>query len=208
MAMDRRTQAQRDQDSRARQQAAGMRTRGLRDEYYGVLDDMERAKSSRLSGLEAEQAKEQDAYFGQVSRALSSKMGDTGFGGGNIMGATQAGKEAGESLVRMKREGREEKARLESDLLKTKKENLETKQAEGDVDTDYDSVIADGTKEMEKAISDTRGPWYEGGNDEEEAERRMRAALAGLRSKNKEAADYLEFYYLNPQGTGYKANHG
>ena len=146
-----------ERESRQRQEAAGIRTRKLRDEYLGIGDREVQAGETALSNFDAETEKERDAYTGMVTRALSSKVGDTGFGGGNIMAAAQAGMQQGEQLSMMEKAAMERKRALEADLLGKKKSNIETKQKEGNVDTDYDSVIADGMKEMTKAISDTRG---------------------------------------------------
>ena len=192
MAEQNKSPEQIERESRQRQEAAGIRTRKLRDEYLGIGDREVQAGQTALSNFDAETEKQRDAYTGMVTRALS---------------AAQAGMQQGEQLSIMEKAAMERKRTLEADLLSKKKSNIETKQKEGNVDTDYDGVIAEGMKEMTKAISDTRGPWYEGGDDEEEAERRMRVALNTLRSKNKEAADYLEAYFLNPQGEGYRSNH-
>jgi hypothetical protein len=198
---------QKELERKERQRAAGQRTRDLRNELYGVLDDKEQAGQRQLDDLGRSIEAEKDEQRAAQTRGLSAKVGDTGFGGGSILAGAQAGKQLGETMSRLEREGRQQKASMMNKLLDEKKENIATKQAEGNESTDYDSVMAEGMKEMEKAVSDTRNPWYAGGDDEEEAERRMRAALASLRSKNSEAADYLEDYWLKEGGPGYKQNH-
>jgi hypothetical protein len=115
--------------------------------------------------------------------------------------------EMGEGLSRMRREGAARGRRLKSEMLGVRRENIKTRQEEGDRDADYATAVADGEKEMIKAISDTRGAWYEGGDDEVEAERRMRAALATIMNKHPEAADFLRNKYLVKGGQGWRANH-
>ena len=191
-----------------RQRTAARRGQSLRRDLYDVLGEQELEGQRQLKELDSSIQMEKDEQRAAQTRGLSAKVGDTGFGGGGILAGAQAGKQMGETMSRLEREGRQQKAAMMNKLLDQKKENIATKQAEGDVDTDYDSVIADGMKEMEKAVSDTRNPWYAGGDDEDEAERRMRAALASLRGKNSEAADYLEKYWLKEGGPGHKQNHG
>ena len=190
-----------------RQKAAYEKKLGRRDTMYGIMDQEEAAAQSAYDRLEGQLEEERGDAKSMATRGLSAKVGDTGFGGGGILAGAQAGKEMGEMLGKMRREGAERKYGAQQKVLSTRKENIKTREAEGDRLSDYASVLADGEKELQKAISDTRNPWYEGGDDEEEAERRMRAALAGLMNRNPEAVEFLTAKYLRQGGAGYRQNH-
>ena len=196
-----------EQHARNRQRAAYDKRTGRRDDLYSIMDLEEQGLESDIGRLKSDLEEERSEFGAQSARGLSAKAGDTGFGGGGLLAGAQAGMEMGEGLSRMRREGAERERRLKSDMLGMRKENIKTREQEGDRDSDYATAIADGEKEMIKAISDTRGAWYEGGDDEVEAERRMRAALATLMNKNPEAADFLRNKYLVKDAEGWRANH-
>lgn len=178
-----------------------------RDELYGIYDQELRDKEAAYERFDEEEADRDRELTGTTSRALAGKMSEEGFGGGGIMSAAQTGMELGEKRARRRSEAAKEKRERLSDLRQKRKENIQAKEEGGSRERDYSSAYADGVKELNQHISDTRGAWYVGGDNEKEAERRMRASIAVIRERNPAAADALEASYLTEGGEGWKSNH-